>query len=192
MAGLVFESFVARNEGEVKNHTRAKQLLQEALKNQRGKKDEAKDCTELITDILYERGGAGAYEGKTFVEARTPDKRLCTVALFDDHADDDIYVEFLCSDCKGAGRAMIEELVRIARGRGKTYVRLAAVPEAVGFYRKVGFEQDPDSRSGMGMRRRVGGGRTYRRRRQRKHGSASVRRHKTRHLLSRQNTARNL
>ena len=184
MAELVFESFMATNEGKLKNHTRAKRLLLEALANQWGKKDEAKDCTELINAILAERGGAGAYEGKEFVEARTPDKRLCAVALFVE--DDDINVEFLCSDCPGAGRAMIEELVRIGRARGKPYVRLTSVDEAIDFYTKVGFERDPASRSFRGMRRATGAGRTYRRRKQRKHGSASLRRHKTRHLLPRQ------
>lgn len=182
-----FQSFVA----DGKDYRRAGDLLLEAKRNQKDKEDD-KDCTDLIEDVLLSE-----FRGKTFVEARTPAGQLCAIALFDDYGtserpSDDIYVEFLCSDCLGTGRQMIEELNRLARGLGKTWVRLTAVPRSVKFYEKTGFEEDPDASKpvyGKNMRRRTGGGRTYRRRRQRKHGSASVRRHKTRRVLEGQVSA---
>jgi hypothetical protein len=176
------QSFVA----DGKDYRRAGSLLLEAKTNQRDKPDE-KDCTSLIDDILFEPGGD--YRGKTFVEARTPTGQLCGVAIFDNHGDDDIFVEFLCSDCPGTGKQIVDELVRLGRTLGKAYVRLTSVPRSVGFYMKVGFEQDPDASvpvSGKNLRLSTApkaGRRAYRRRKSRRHGSASLRRHKTRRVF---------
>jgi len=187
-----FESFVAKDG----NFRRAGSLLIKAIENQKTKPDD-KDCTSLLTDVLYEP--SNSYKGKTFIEARMTGGDFCGLAIYTLQPDY-IFVDLLCSDCPGTGRLFIGEFVRIAREAGKPFVRLFSIKEAIGFYTKMGFAQVGDPvESGtvlMELPVRPSGGpaaagasggrrKTYRRRHNRRHGSTSVRRYKTRRVLSR-------
>ncbi len=108
------------------------------------------------------------------------------------------YVQFLCSDCKGTGTQILDYISEKALVAGKPKIGLSAVQRAVGFYQKVGFISKPGA-DAMYMEKRIAprpagpaaagasGGRrkAYRRRKSRRHGSASLRRHKTRRVFSR-------
>ncbi len=185
-----FESFVA----DGKNFRRAGSLLIKAIDNQATKPGE-KDCTSLLEDVLYEP--SNNYRGKTFLEAREPGGRFCGVAIYTPQSDY-IFVDLICSDCPGTGTLMIGEFVRVARETGKSFVRLFSIKEAIGFYTKMGFarvgepvesgavlmeipvREGPAAAGASGGRRKA-----YRRQKSRKHGSTSLRRHKTRRMLSR-------
>jgi GNAT superfamily N-acetyltransferase len=57
----------------------------------------------------------------------------------------------------GVGRALVEDAMRIARGRGATAIEVVANPEAVAFYHRLGFtgaEQVP-TRFGPARRMRL-------------------------------------
>ncbi len=184
-----FESFVA----DGKDYRRAGSLLIKAIENQKTKPDD-KDCTSLLQDVLYEP--INNYRGKTFVEARAAGGEFCGVAVYTPQPDY-LFVDLLCSDCVGTGRLFIGEFVRIARETGKAFVRLFSIKEAIGFYTKMGFtrvgdhvesgavlmeipvRQGPAAAGASGGRRK-----TYRLRKSRRHGFASVRRHKTRRVPS--------
>lgn len=168
-----FRSFVGTD------HERARRLLQEAKVNQKGK-DSRSDCTNLLDDLL-----GGDFSEKSFLEARNPDGKLCGIAVYDLDVDY-LYVELLCSDCKGTGTELIRKLSQLAMRSGKPAIRLTAVSRAREFYEKMGFVPLPPDENPRGnvLERKVGGRRnTYRRRKHRKHGSASLRRHKTRRVL---------
>ncbi len=192
------QSFVAAG----KDYKRAGSLLIELEGQQKDKPDE-KDCTGLITDLLY--GSGTEYLNTTFVEARDSAGKLCGVAIYEVEFDM-FYIDFLCSDCPGTGREIINYIAKQASAERKWKIGLTSVTRSVGFYEKVGFRVPPDARprlSGKYMEMPIvpapkppkgpaaagavelpGGRRkAYRRRKSRKHGSASLRRHKTRRVL---------
>jgi hypothetical protein len=187
------ESFVA----EGREHDRGRVLLLELREQQRDKPEE-KDCTGLIHTHLFT--SVGNYWGKTFVEARDSSGKLCGVSIYTEDPDM-FYVDFLCSDCAGTGTRILDYISAKASAAGHSKIGLGSVPRSVGFYRKVGFETPPGEK-GMYMEKslvpkpagprpappvELPGGRrkTYRRRKSRKHGSTSLRRHKARRVLSR-------
>lgn len=165
-----FQSYVASGK---EPYRRAYRLLQEA--------DRFEGCTSMIQDILLEPDRD--FEGKSFLEARQPDRRLCGIAIYRLEADH-LFVELLCSDCKGTGTQMLTELSRLAREAGKPVVRLFSTISARGFYIKSGFGPVPGSDlADWGQLLQRAAGRTYRRRNHRRHGPSSIRRHKTRRVL---------
>jgi hypothetical protein len=167
-----FRSYVASGKTD---YMRAYRLLQEA--------DRFEGCTSMIQDILLEPDRD--FGGKSFLEARQPDAKLCGIAIYRLEPDH-IFVELLCSDCKGTGTQMLAELSRLARDAGKPVVRLFSTISARGFYIKSGFGPVPGSDiADWGQLLQRAAGRTYRRRKSRKHGSTSLRRHKTRRVLPR-------
>lgn len=199
---MEFTTFIAddvpdeRGRRRTANFRRAGDLMLTVIRNQKGKPSE-KDCTSLIEDVLY--GDAGKYRGKTFVEARQPGNVLCGMAIHH-KVSDALYVDLLCSDCPRTGTLLIGEISRQATAAGKSLLRLFAVKDAIGFYTKLGFTPTgPMYDAGQDMELRIAapaegpaaagasGGRrkTYRRRKSRKHGSTSIRRHKARRLSSR-------
>jgi hypothetical protein len=138
-------------------------------------------CLGALGDL---RGSMG---GRTIVEAKRNGKR-CGIAVY--HLEDRaLYLDGLCSDCEGTGKALINKLISQARSAGKTSIRLFSLTSAVGFYEKQGFTLEGDAQTDDGIYMQfpipsLGGRRkTYRRRKSRRHGSASLRRHKTRRVL---------
>lgn len=55
----------------------------------------------------------------------------------------------------GVGRALIEDATRIARERGATRIEVVANPEAVAFYRRVGFTGTAEVPTRFGPARRM-------------------------------------
>lgn len=54
-----------------------------------------------------------------------------------------IYVNLLCTkrECHGAGRALMEHIMTVALKNRNPYLELHAVPSAVSFYTRLGFER---------------------------------------------------
>jgi hypothetical protein len=173
--------------------SRATSLLMELRSQQREKPDET-DCTGLIHNELSSEGN---HYGTTFVEARDSAGKLCGVSIYREQPDM-LYVEFLCSDCKGTGTQILDYISAKALAAGHRKIGLMSTIRAAGFYRKVGFETPPGEPNaymeklivpkpaGPAAAGASGGRRkAYRRRKSRRHGSASLRRYKTRRVSSR-------
>jgi ribosomal protein S18 acetylase RimI-like enzyme len=172
---MEFQSFQAKGDANI---DRAIALMQEA-------KTLNPACSSLIGTLIDSLSVAMSY----FIEARDSSGKLCGVLKYDFQDDDGefVYIWLLCSNCKGTGTALINKAAEVARENGISQIGLSATRSSVGFYEKMGFAQmshvDPADKY-VDMRRAVGGRRkTYRRRKSRRHGSASLRRHKTRRVL---------
>ena len=154
--------------GSSKNDKRAIDLLTEAS-------EKIPRCKAAAVDeVLGDR--SRNFAGKVFLETRDEAGELCGVAMYD--PADIVYVMIVCSRCPGTGRKLMQEIINRARAAGKKKIQLVSSDEAEGFYKKLGVKQPP-GRATMTLDVNSGGRRkTYRRRRQRKHGSASLRRHK--------------
>lgn len=136
------QSFVVSS-GE--DYDRGMALLNEA-KSQQTEKPDKTNCTGLINLML--RTPEGGYLGRTFVKARDSTGKLCGVAIYSSEGYLEIYIDFICSDCPGTGREIINYIIAQASATGKWKVALTSVEGAVDYYKGLGFTK-PGSKNYM-------------------------------------------
>ncbi len=126
------QSFAVSNGDD---YDRGMALLNEA-RRQQGEKPDKTNCTRLIDLML--KTPEGGYLGTTFVTARDSAGKLCGIAIYSqDYVK--FYIDFICSDCPGTGREIINSIAAQASAARKWRVGLTSVAGAVGYYERIGF-----------------------------------------------------
>jgi len=118
------------------DYDRGMALLNEA-RRQQGEKPDKTNCTRLINLMLTTP--EGGYLGRTFVTARDSTGKLCGVAIYSSESFMELYIDFICSDCPGTGREIINYIIAQASATGKWRVGLTSVAGAVDYYQRIGF-----------------------------------------------------